>query len=52
MRSLLPFFEQLGTVTASEVDIETLESRLRSEIVDQQGVQILPEVIGAWARRP
>ncbi len=51
MRSLLPFFEQLGTVTASEVDIETLESRLRSEIVDQQGVQILPEVIGAWARR-
>lgn len=51
LRSLLPFLEQLGIVTAAEIDIETLEERLRAEVVDQQGVQILPTVIGAWARR-
>jgi ubiquinone/menaquinone biosynthesis C-methylase UbiE len=48
-RSLLPFMEQLGTVTAAEADIETLEERLRAEVVAQNAVQILPTVIGAWS---
>ena len=50
VRSLLPFLEQAGLVTAAEVDIETLADRLRDEIVAVTGVQILPAVVGAWAR--
>jgi SAM-dependent methyltransferase len=51
IRRLLPFLEQIGSVTAAEVDVETLEDRLRVEIVSQHGIQVLPTVIGAWARR-
>lgn len=51
VRSLLPLLEQLGTVTAAEADVDTLEDRLRAELVGDDGVQILPTVIGAWARR-
>jgi predicted N-acetyltransferase YhbS/SAM-dependent methyltransferase len=50
VRSLLPRLEQTGAVTAAEVDVDTLENRLRSEIVSERGVQILPTVIGAWSR--
>jgi len=50
VRSLLPFLRQVGAVTAEEVDIETLEDRLRDEVVGQSGIQILPALIGAWAR--
>ena len=50
VRSLLPFLEQIGAVTAAEVDIDTLEDRLRDEVVAVNGVQILPSLIGAWTR--
>ncbi|MBE7555938.1 MAG: class I SAM-dependent methyltransferase [Anaerolineales bacterium] len=49
---LLPILQQMGTTTAEEVDIETLAERLRMEVVGQRGVQMLPIVIGAWARKP
>lgn len=52
LRSLLPMLEQMGLVTAEDVDIETLAERLRAEVVSQQGVQMLPIVIGAWTRKP
>ncbi len=50
VRSLLPHLEQAGAVTAAEADVETLEERLRAEVVSERGVQILPTVIGAWSR--
>jgi SAM-dependent methyltransferase len=50
VRSLQPFLERLGVVTPEEVGIETLEARLRDEIVSRDGVQVLPFVVGAWAR--
>jgi len=50
MRSLLAFLEQLGNVEATEADVDTLEDRLRAELVGRNGVQILPTVIGAWSR--
>ena len=50
VRSLLPFLERIGAVTAAEVDIDTLEDRLRDEVVAVNGVQILPSLIGAWTR--
>lgn len=52
VRSLLPMLEQMGVVRAEAVGLETLEDRLRAEVVGQQGVQMLPMVIGAWARKP
>jgi SAM-dependent methyltransferase len=36
-------------VRAGEVDVDTLEERLRAEVVDQDGVQLLPAIVGAWA---
>jgi SAM-dependent methyltransferase len=50
LRSLLPFLERAGPVRADEVDLDTLEDRLRAEVVDQDGVQLLPAIVGAWAR--
>ena len=51
IRSLLPFLEQLGGVAPADVGIDTLASRLRDEVVELDGVQVLPAVIGAWSRR-
>jgi SAM-dependent methyltransferase len=50
VRSLLPMIERLGRATAEEVDVDTLEARLRAEVVANDGVQILPTVVGAWVR--
>ena len=50
VRSLLPFLEKVGAVTAAEIDIDTLEDRLRDEVVAVNGIQILPSLIGAWTR--
>ena len=50
VRSLLPVLERVGAVTREEVAIETLEDRLRAEVVGQDGVQFLPAIVGAWAR--
>jgi SAM-dependent methyltransferase len=50
IRSLFPVLEQRGMVTADEADLDTLADRLRAEVVEGNGVQILPTVIGASAR--
>jgi hypothetical protein len=39
-----------GMVRPDEVGIDTLEDRLRAEVADQDGVQLLPAIVGAWAR--
>ena len=52
VRSLLPMMEQIGMVSAEDVDIETLADRLRAEALELRGVQMLPIVMGAWARKP
>jgi hypothetical protein len=50
VRSLLPFLERVGAVRPDEVDIDTLEERLRAEVAGQDGLQLLPAIVGAWAR--
>src|SRR5829696_6019428 len=52
VRSLLPMLEQMGAVKAEEVDVETLADRLRAEALEQRGIQMLPIVMGTWARKP
>jgi hypothetical protein len=50
VRSLLPFLQRLGAVRPEDVDIDTLEARLRAEVIDQDGIQLLPAIVGAWSR--
>ena len=50
LRSLLPFLTRAGIVTSAEVDIDTLEDRLRADAVSRDAIQILPPLVGAWAR--
>lgn len=52
VRSMLPMIEQLEVVTAEEVQIETLAERLRDEVVAGGGVITLPNLVGAWTRKP
>jgi hypothetical protein len=52
MRSLLPMFERLGVATAEEVDVDTLEARMRVEAVERAASLVLPTFVAAWARTP
>ena len=49
-RILLPTMERLGIATASEVDLDTLEERMRAEATAGDHCLILPTLVGAWAR--
>ena len=50
--SLLPMMERFGVATAAAVGFETLATRLREEATGQDGVMILPSLVGAWTRKP
>lgn len=50
VRSLLPVIERLGIARREEVDIDTLQGRLREELVASGGVVVIPALIGAWCR--
>lgn len=52
MRALLPMIVKFGIATTEEVDIETLENRLRAEIVGHHGVARSPALVSAWTRKP
>lgn len=52
IRALLPTMEQLGVAAPSEVDLETLEDRLRAELTANDGAMIVPPLTAAWARLP
>jgi cyclopropane fatty-acyl-phospholipid synthase-like methyltransferase len=52
VKSLLPMMERAKIATAAEVDIDTLEERLRGEAI-KHGEQVAysPRLVGAWARK-
>jgi 2-polyprenyl-3-methyl-5-hydroxy-6-metoxy-1,4-benzoquinol methylase len=52
LRALLPAAEQYGIIKADEVQIDTLASRLRDEVVAGGGVILPPLLIGAWTTKP
>ena len=52
MRSLLPRMEELGMVTEAEINIDTLEERLRQEALKTRGFALLGLLVGAFARKP
>jgi ubiquinone/menaquinone biosynthesis C-methylase UbiE len=51
-RMLLPQLEAMGITTADEVQIDTLEQRMRADLEQTGGVMSAPTLIGAWARLP
>lgn len=51
VRAVLPLILQFGIATTEEVEIETLEDRLREEIVSLGGIARLPALVSAWTRK-
>jgi SAM-dependent methyltransferase len=51
MKSLLATVEKLNLATAAELDLPTLEQRLRLEVSSSKGVILCPALIGAWSRK-
>jgi SAM-dependent methyltransferase len=51
-RMMLPQAEALGAIKAEEVQIDTLEERIRADLTRTGGVMSTPLLIGAWARLP
>jgi hypothetical protein len=51
VRSLLPSIERLGLATAEDIEIDTLEERLREEVVANKGSIMLPPLTAAWSTR-
>ena len=47
-RSLLPIMEALGVATRADVDIDTLEQRLRDAVVAARGSMVTQVVASAW----
>jgi SAM-dependent methyltransferase len=50
VRQFLPLIVQFGLATGEEIDIDTLEDRLREETVSQAGAARLPILVSAWTR--
>jgi ubiquinone/menaquinone biosynthesis C-methylase UbiE len=50
VRSLIPQLEALGVATADEIQIDTLEERMRADLARTGGVVSTPLLISAWAR--
>jgi len=51
-RMLTPQAEALGAVSSGQVQIDTLEERMRADLEGTRGVMSTPLVIGAWATLP
>ena len=50
LRSLMPALERMAGLDPDDVQIDTLADRLREDALSGKRVQMLPIVIGAWAR--
>ncbi len=51
-QSLLPAMEKLNLATAADLDLPTLEQRLRHEVTSSKGVILFPGLLGAFSRKP
>ena len=52
LRTVLPLIERFGIATREEMELETVEERIRNELRVSNGVIRSPAIIGAWTRRP
>jgi ubiquinone/menaquinone biosynthesis C-methylase UbiE len=51
VKSVLPFLETSGITTANEVQPDTLEERLRQDIVSRDGVVVWLTIVRLWGRK-
>ena len=51
VRNLAPLIERMGLAAHDEIGIDTLEERVRAEMLRQNGVIVPPSLIGAWTRK-
>lgn len=51
IESAAPMIERLGVATAADLQLETLEQRIRDEVVQADAVVFMPMFVGAWTRR-
>lgn len=51
-RTLMPQAEALGAVSFGQVQIDTLEERMRADLESRHGIMSTPLLIGAWATLP
>jgi SAM-dependent methyltransferase len=51
VKSVLPFLETSGITTAKEVQPDTLEERLRQDIVSRDGVVVWLTIVRLWGRK-
>lgn len=51
LRSLLPILQQRAGIDPKEIDIDTLAERVRRDVERVRGIQMLPIMFGAWARK-
>jgi len=51
VESAAPMMERLGVATIAELQLDTLEARLREETVQADAVVFMPRFVGAWTRR-
>jgi SAM-dependent methyltransferase len=49
--SAAPMMERLGVANIVDLQLETLEARLRDEAVQNDAVVFMPRFVGAWTRR-
>jgi hypothetical protein len=52
VRSLAPTMVSKGIATEEELDLPTLEQRIRDQLVENDAVLLPRTVAGAWGRRP
>jgi hypothetical protein len=52
VRAMLPAIEQFGLATAAEIDIDTLEHRMRAELAARDATMSSPLLISAWSWLP
>ena len=50
VESAAPMMERLGVATVAELRLDTLEQRLRDDVVQADAVVFMPMFVGAWAR--
>jgi ubiquinone/menaquinone biosynthesis C-methylase UbiE len=50
-RSLLPVMQKFKGLDPAQVDIDTLEERLRQDVVSRQAIFMMPLMFGAWSRK-
>ena len=51
-RALLPMMSQFGVATPAEVDLDTLEARLLTDLTANGAAIIIPPLTAAWGRVP